>query len=482
MKSHITILFFLFSTILSAQVIQTYSKTYRDTLVLGSLSLNSIERGGFYYAASGGFGLNMAQGSFCQLIKVDQQGYMVDRLFSFDTTRRYNAGVAIAQSPTGDFIISYAASVKNAYSPRGFVIEKVTPDFDTIWEYRGDTSQYDSPLQIFAAAGKIYIVGVRNFIDTADPYMFDGLLLILNDDGSFIDLKIYHEELGDVYLNSIVPCADGGFFLGGQTNKTGQNEGYLIKIDSSGIVLWSRNYPTYYSAYFTAYDNERIILSGALVTQSLFKGKLGIIDTSGSVVWDRTYQYETDFEHYRAMPLNNGNIVSVGLTFTEDENNGGYIGCYSPTGEVIWQRRYNYNEDTDFFTNVIETSDGGLLINGSADDGFEGGGSNLWLVKLDSMGCLEPNCWVGLEGVEPNNLGISLFPNPANDWLNFKLQNTTIAVTLELFSIAGQRVMNAKLTAPLEAIQVSHLPAGLYLAEFTLEDGRSVMERVIISR
>ena len=136
-----------------------------------------------------------------------------------------------------------------------------------------------------------------------------------------------------------------------------------------------------------------------------------------------------------------------------------------------------------YFIDFIETQDHHLLISGAADDGSCCGGQNAWLVKLDSMGCLEPGCWeVGIEDAKENELGVKVFPNPAGEWVNFKLPGNSGEITLEVFSISGQRVLHTALFAPLEAVQVSHLPAGLYLLKLTNKNGTSSAQRIIIAR
>ena len=132
----------------------------------------------------------------------------------------------------------------------------------------------------------------------------------------------------------------------------------------------------------------------------------------------------------------------------------------------------------DFFSNVIETSDGGLLINGSTNEGFSGG-QNLWLVKLDSMGCLEPDCWVGVEQADANTIGVAVYPNPATDWLYLKYDNTR-SITLEIFNLSGQRVLQHQHMAPKESIEISHLPTGLYLLRFVDEFGNVAMEKLVV--
>jgi hypothetical protein len=314
--------------------------------------------------------------------------------------------------------------------------------------------------------------------------MFDGLLLILNDDGSFVDFKTYHDASGAILIGSIAACPYGGFFLGGATNKNGTSQGYLIKVDSLGNELWNKIFPNSSGSSISYYNQSKFILSSNYINTSESEGYgiLSIIDTAGLEIWTKTYEYPFNFAHYYSRRTRSGDIVTTGITTVDGEGDSGYISRTDSIGELRWQRRYNYNEFTDFFGDFIETSDGGLLVCGAADDDFCCGGQNLWLVKLDSLGCLEPNCWVGFEDVIENDLGIKVFPNPSNEWLNFKLPEHARGVGLEVLSISGQRVMNTKLYAPLEAIQVNHLPAGLYLIKFTLGDGRSVTEKVVLGR
>jgi len=232
------------------------------------------------------------------------------------------------------------------------------------------------------------------------------------------------------------------------------------------------------------YSESSYLLSGKPSNTSDNVGRLICVDTSGAEIFNKLHTFDYVVDQYISRKTLNGNIISVGLADNGASplNNGGFISCSDSLGNLVWYRKYQYNQNTDFFIDFLETSDGGLLINGSANDGGSSGGSNLWLVKLDSNGCLEPNCWVGFEDVAENNLGIKVSPNPANEWLNIKLPEKTKPLSLEVFSISGQRVMHTKLLAPLEAIQVNNLPVGLYLLKFTSEDGMSVTERVVVAR
>ncbi|MBX7203646.1 MAG: T9SS type A sorting domain-containing protein [Bacteroidia bacterium] len=475
-------LLFILNTLLEVTG-QTFSKTYVDTLSLSCLSENSLEYNGYYYTSSSGGGVNLQQGFYCQITKIATNGDLEKRFFAFDTTRSYSSGPPLFKDSNGNFIISLGESVKGWISPRGIIAVKLTEDFDTIWHFRhSDTTQFDSPHNIYRSEnGYIYISGGRNYYKDEDPYSLDGFLLILTDNGDLVDFKTF-DEGGREYFTSLTPCEDGGCFLGGATNSfTGQNEGYLVKVDSLGNKLWAKHYSQFANCSASLYSIEKLILSGYKLS-SIGTGVLGLADTSGALIWTRNYSYSGNPAFYNAICTSRKDIIAVGIATLSGEGDSGFIMSVDSMGEPNWSRRYNYNEFTDFFSNLIETSDGGFLINGSASD-IDGSGQNLWLVKLDSMGCLEPNCWeVGIEDAKANELGVKVFPNPASEWLNFKLPGNSGEITLEVFSISGQRVLHTTLFAPLEAIQVGHLPLGLYLAKLTNSDGTNSTQRIVIAR
>jgi hypothetical protein len=137
--------YFLFILLLSTiyvncQPINRFSKTYPDTMRLDALPGNCFEIEGEFYISSGGGGLNLQQGSYCQIIKVDQSGNLLDRFFVFDTTRSNSSSPPMLRSENGDFIITLGESIKNTYYPRGIIVNRLSSDFDTIWQYRNSDS------------------------------------------------------------------------------------------------------------------------------------------------------------------------------------------------------------------------------------------------------------------------------------------------------------------------------------------------------
>ncbi len=466
----------------SAQGITTFSFTLNDTLNYASLSSRAVLLDEDYFIQSSGFGMDGLKG-YNMVTRITEDGEIVFRKMNYDTMGRYIPSGALATDGINLFSAYSKVNVNlvSSVTYANLEIAKLTPELDTIWKYTFPQNSYvDAIADILISESdqSIIIIGSRVYPDSLEANEFDGFFLKLNNEGDSLDFKIYENGANLYFLSATL--INNNIYIGGSGYSDGnQYDGVVYKLNLLGNLIDHNEYPNHYNLRVSPYSNGEYLLSGTPSNLSNHFTRTIKVDTSGIVLWDKLNDFEADgIDQYYSRRNSNGKIISIGLI---DADNAGFISLADHSGDLQWFRRYNYNSNTDFFTDVLETSDGGLLIDGSATDPGAGG-QNLWIVKLDSMGCLEPDCWVGLESVEANKLGVSIFPNPANDWLSFKLQNTTQAVALELFSIAGQRVMNTKLTAPLEAIQVSHLPVGLYLAKFTLKDGKSVTERVVIAR
>ena len=462
----------------------TFSRTYNDTMRLSASSSRPVEGNeGEFFLASTGSGLSLPEGGYQRIIKVNENGELIQDEFNHTGDRRFYSFPQLIK--TNDNYIILASARTPVGIPPGasqvFVLKLSMDLSDTIWSYYNiDSLEFDNVTGLIELSDEsIAVSGVRNYPDSTENEM-DAFLLKLSTSGEKIFFNIYNQGKFDV-TNNFDVAADKSFLLAGNSTITGNpNLGTIIKIDSSGQQRWVKYYPQMTSAYISKYDENKYILSGYLISAQ--KPKLLLIDSAGNVLKNNSLN-SPGCAGYVGRKVSNGGIVVVGITTIEGQGDAGYIAKTDSNGTLLWQRIINYDTGTDYFIDFIVTSDHHLLISGAASDGSCCGGQNAWLVKLDSMGCLEPNCWeVGIEDAKENELGIKVFPNPANEWLNFKLPVHAGEITVELFSISGQRVMSTTLFAPLEAIQVGHLPAGLYLVKLTDGNGIGSTQRIIITR
>ncbi len=463
----------------------TFSRTYNDTMRLSASSSRPVEGNeGEFFLASTGSGLSLPEGGYQRIMKVNENGELIQDEFNHTGDRRFYSFPQLIK--TNDNYIILASARTPVGIPPGasqvFVLKLSMDLSDTIWSYYNiDSLEFDNVTGLLELSdGSIAVCGVRNYPDDQVNQM-DAIVLKLSPTGEMRFFNVYDEGRFDALNRNLAETLNKGILVAGNSNSPNDpNRAYVVKIDSTGNQQWVKYYPQMTSAYISRYSDNKYILSG--FQGSIQNPKLLLIDSIGNVLKNNTFNsYRTD--GYVGRRVKDGGIVVVGIASGTAQGNTGYLAKADSNGVLIWQRTINHGPGTDYFIDFIETSDHHILISGAADDGSCCGGQNAWLVKLDSMGCLEPNCWeVGIEDAKENALGIKVFPNPAAEWINFKLPVNSGDITLEMFTISGKRVMNTKLFAPLEAIQVGHLPMGLYLAKLTNSDGTVSTQKIVIAR
>jgi hypothetical protein len=204
---------------------------------------------------------------------------------------------------------------------------------------------------------------------------------------------------------SVQQTADGGYLVGGQvsyvvTSSYTQSEIVLFKLDSTGNMVWQRNYAAGLDAYLqymeltsdggaivgaTVYTNP-----GSTPTTSVLLLK---VDSSGKSQFARTVLPTGDIDPY-----------SLNITGVQQTSDGGYAfsGYYfqntvyterawlvktDSSGNVQWNKIYgpDVQYSNRYFYSFQQTSDGGFIAAGTTNE-FDNGNGSIWLVKTDSSG------------------------------------------------------------------------------------------------
>ena len=207
---------------------------------------------------------------------------------------------------------------------------------------------------------------------------------------------------------SVRQTADGGYIVGGEvsyavTSSYTESEITVFKLDSTGTLVWQRDYAAGVDAYFQSLaltSDGGAIVSGTVSTQtattytsSVFLLKL---DSTGNAQFARTI-------------LPSGNISDLNIVGVQQTADGGYAfaGYYfqytvyterawlvktDSAGNVQWDKIYgpDVQYSARYFHSFQQTSDGGFIAAGSTNQ-FNGGDNSIWLVKTDSNGNLS-NC------------------------------------------------------------------------------------------
>lgn len=159
------------------------------------------------------------------------------------------------------------------------------------------------------------------------------------------------------------------------------------------------------------------------------------LDSMGEIEWERV-DYDEQIRIWNIFSTQNGDIVGCGVEedwpWVHDsiEYRAGYIVRFNSLGERIWDRKIieeRGGADYYHFYAGSETANGDLVFTGIIGDSIYGTPDdptpdNVWVVKVDSMGCFEPGCdeWQYLisatqDVTREEETEFILFPNPASE-------------------------------------------------------------------
>ncbi len=219
---------------------------------------------------------------------------------------------------------------------------------------------------------------------------------------------------------SIVQSTDGGYAIAihGYIRRNSPSGGLvpfsyelqILKIDSSGGTQWKRSYPTvedpnhvsptiytdseHYAIVETA-DHGYVVAGGNFW---LFK-----VDSQGVVLWSKTYQLNDESYGgswlYSMIQTRDGGFALAGSVETVDGGMDFWLVKTNSAGVAQWNGTYNsgtytdssgyVNPREDIAKSVIQTSDGGYALVGSASLYRQSTSSvvySSWVVKTDTQG------------------------------------------------------------------------------------------------
>lgn len=298
--------------------------------------------------------------------------------------------------------------------------------------------------------------------------------------------------------SGIAEDANGDIYLSGQWIYPNPR-GSLIKCNSAGAVYWFQLQllPPPGTGLFRTVkvlsDSSIFVCGYAIKFFNPFPpANMALCmrySTSGELLWTDTARITTGSamaEMVDAYQRSDGTIISAGYYFTQEVGGRGLVRAYDINGLVNWDREFTYY-DTIAATgshqiwDVEPTSDGGMILTGSAEHYGQIPLVNLWVIKLDSMGCLVPGCnVVGVEELVTDlQAHLVVSPNPARDIVNMLLelpQGGTVQgqVQMNLLDAEGRSLAQQEVEQNLNQLRatldVSTLPSGTYYLH--LRDGK----------
>jgi hypothetical protein len=307
-------------------------------------------------------------------------------------------------------------------------------------------------------------------------------LLKTNLDGDMVWETEYQVQ-GWQHGQHLAMLGDGSFLLAVHFGNSSIYQYKVYKISASGQIIWERKLGTEYdddgSPKIVALPDGSGLFTGAVGTTSSSKNIAYVAKLSpvGEIVWEKKHAAGiTSSAFAQPVLLENGKAILSGGVTLDLINQIKYVRLWKidAEGEILWERIYSYNESNpNYIYHQIGTSDGGI-----AGVGFShatGTLQDIWMLKVDSLGCLEPGCDGSVAAPEPGAaIGLSIRPNPVTDWLTVASPEAVL-LGLRLTDLSG-RVLEDVQFFRQHGLREYHLslaalPPGLYVLSVRTEKG-----------
>jgi len=321
------------------------------------------------------------------------------------------------------------------------------------------------------------------------------LLVKLDPTGAIVWRRTYGGS-GAEYGYSVDLTPDGGFVIGGLTTSHGNGQQtYVLKVDSTGEQEWDSWYGGVEQdciGNVTTAQNGDIVVSGCrtmymIGNNSYFRSHVARFTSAGELLWERLYGPTDIFNgRYGNKELSDGSFISPGSSLGGTNNRPkGVLLKFAANGDSLWMRYYQQETsvtglDYHDLRDVVVEPDGGFTACGVA---FDIGYQDLWVIRVDSMGCLVPGCelfeHVAEQGIA---LNILVHPNPTNGRLYLSFRSATEPEgVFTLHNTVGQEVQRFAPRGPRVEINmdISQQPAGIYLLRYVDPAGLRWESKVI---
>jgi hypothetical protein len=206
------------------------------------------------------------------------------------------------------------------------------------------------------------------------------------------------------FFNSVLPVSDGYICAGGVLGGTPKNNDIrLVKIDKSGIVLWSKTFGTKEEnetihSIIAATDGGYILMGRLLSGDKLgYDVHLMKVDTTGKLVWEKTIDYGNHVECNDIAAASDGGYVITGSIKVNEKLDNVFLLKTDKSGNKAWETYYG-GLWYDRGYSVVQADDGYMILGDTTTYG--NGDGDLWLIKTDKAGKEQWNRTIGDKSIE----------------------------------------------------------------------------------
>jgi len=339
------------------------------------------------YIAAGWSNTNSAKLVDMMLVKTDAAGGLLWTKTLGGTEDDY--AQSVRETADGGFVLAgYTENTLSSYA----AVYKLNASGNTVWSriFTNDLGSKSYSIEPTADGGFI----LTGYIDSFSPVtglvgfgMEDLYLVKLDSSGSVVWEKRFGGTATDIG-HSVIEVTGGGFVVAGTTGSFDVSQTpdiYLIRTDAVGNLLWESHFGDTLTQY--GYDlledaNGGFVVSGISATLSAgYVYSLYKVDAAGSLITSTTFGSTTN----TSTPTSVATAGDGGYVIAGSDSFDAQLFKTNASGSLLWQKTFNWSPFQTMCTasSVERTSDGGYILGGSA---WPGTGKDVYLIKTDKDG------------------------------------------------------------------------------------------------
>jgi hypothetical protein len=280
-------------------------------------------------------------------------------------------------------------------------------------------------------------------------------------------------EIMEIAEGGFIVLSASNSIDGDVLNNIGESDIWLFKINVLGEIVWQRTFGG--SQLDVSYDFDNTDDGGLIVAASSYSDDFDImgnnggtdmnlikLNSDGIIEWTRNYG-GSGFEGGSIINAQYGYVMAIrsGSEDGDVPNNHGlfdlWLVAVDEFGEIIWSQCYG-GSGYDYINSFCE-ADGGFVLAGrtTSDDGDVSGihgGSDVWVVKLSEDVHVKEDVAESL---------IEVFPTNPTDQLYVKSNSLFKGQRFSIVDMTGKEVKTGIINADQIEIGISDLASGPYL-------------------
>jgi hypothetical protein len=268
---------------------------------------------------------------------------------------------------------------------------------DTLWTRTYGRGEMDRCTSVQQTTDGGYIMVGRS--KSSGDLNFDAWLIKTDANGD----SLWSKTFGDYYIDEayvVRQTSDGGYIIGGMSTQFGwAGEGWLIKTDDQGNMQWQNHYHAdgtttadwdYIYDLVITEDGSFVATGFTAITGYTHQGWILKTDSSGNIIWNRQYGIGAPYwdRLFDIKSAGDGDFIVSG---DQHVNYSGYVKhdgwlmkIKGSDGDSLWAHTYGGSE-IDLFRALYVNNDGTIIAGGQTES-YGTSGYDAWLVKTDANG------------------------------------------------------------------------------------------------